>query len=143
MAGIGSSFSETAEVLDCISLTGLSAHGYHGVEDFEKKAGQLFSVDVSFWLNTRQAGATDNLTHTINYAEVAAAVHQEVTGPSRDLVETLAQQIAHRLLHDYPLMQQVEVTVHKPEAPIPVHFQDVTVTIRRTRADLNQERPRR
>lgn len=143
MAEIGSSFSETAAVLDCISLTGLSAHGYHGVEDFEKKAGQLFSVDVSFWLNTRQAGATDDLTHTINYAEVAAAVHQEVTGPSRDLVETLAQQIAHRLLHDYPLMQQVEVTVHKPEAPIPVPFQDVTVTIRRTRADLNQERPRR
>ena len=66
-----------------------------------------------------------------------------MTGPSRDLVETLAQQIAHRLLHDYPLMQQVEVTVHKPEAPILVPFQDVTVTIRRTRADLNQERPRR
>lgn len=143
MAEIGSSFSETAAVLDCISLTGLSAHGYHGVEDFEKKAGQLFSVDVSFWLNTRQAGATDDLIHTINYAEVAAAVHQEVTGPSRDLVETLAQQIANRLLHDYPLMQQVEVTVHKPEAPILVPFQDVTVTIRRTRADLNQERPRR
>lgn len=140
MAEIGSSFTESAAVLDRITLTGLSAHGYHGVEDVEKKAGQLFSVDVSFWLNTRQAGITDDLTHTINYADVAAAVHQEVTGPSCDLVETLAHQIAHRLLRDYPLIQQVEVTVHKPEAPIPVPFQDVAVTIHRTRADLTQER---
>lgn len=139
MAERDTSFAAGAAELDRITLTGLTAYAYHGVEEFEKEEGQVFSIDVSYWLDTRQAGITDNLQHTINYAEVAETVHHLLTGCRFDLVETLAHHIAHQLLHDHPLMRQVEVCVHKPSAPIPVTCGDVAVTIRRTRLDL--ERP--
>ena len=126
----------TGPSLDRVDLTGISAHAYHGVEDFEKKDGQPFSVDVSFWLDTRQAGSIDDLCHTVNYAEVADIAYRVLTGPSLNLVETLAHRIALRILQKYPPTQRVDVCVHKPSAPIEVPFGDVAVTVSRTRDDL-------
>lgn len=122
--------------LDCITITGIAAHAYHGVEDFEKKDGQPFSIDVRFWLDTRSAGDADDLHGTINYAEVSRQVYNQLTGRPVDLLETVAHRLALDLLATHSLMQEVEVTVHKPQAPIPVPFTDVTVTVHRTRLDL-------
>jgi len=117
---------------DHIVLQGISARGFHGVLDFEKADGQDFVVDVTLEVDLRRAGASDLLAHTVSYAEVAADVVDLIAGPSLDLIETLAEQIAATALRR-PLVQSVEVTVHKPQAPVGVSFGDVRVTIERCR----------
>jgi dihydroneopterin aldolase/2-amino-4-hydroxy-6-hydroxymethyldihydropteridine diphosphokinase len=117
---------------DRIVLQGISAHGHHGVLDFEKADGQSFVVDVTLEVDLRRAGRSDVLAHTVNYAEVAADVVSLITGPSLDLIEALADQIAASTLRR-PLVQAVEVTVHKPQAPVGVAFADVRVSVERHR----------
>jgi dihydroneopterin aldolase/2-amino-4-hydroxy-6-hydroxymethyldihydropteridine diphosphokinase len=102
------------------------------VLDSEKVNGQDFVVDVTLEADLRRAGRSDLLAHTVNYAEVAADVVALVTGPSVDLIEVLADQIAGAALR-YPLVQAVEVTVHKPQAPVGVPFDDVLVSVERHR----------
>lgn len=118
---------------DRITLTGLAATGYHGVFDHERRDGQEFIVDVVIELDVREAALTDDVNHTVNYAEVAARVEAHITGEPVNLIETLAQRIATDVLGMY-LVTAVEVTVHKPSAPIPSTFSDVSVTIRRERS---------
>ena len=117
---------------DRIVLQGISAHGRHGVLDFEKADGQDFVVDVTLEVDLRRAGRSDVLAHTVNYAEVAADVVSLITGPSLDLIETLADQIAAAALRR-PLVQAARVTVHKPQAPVGVPFGDVRVVVERHR----------
>ena len=117
---------------DRIVLQGVSARGRHGVLDFEKADGQEFVVDVSLEVDLRRPGRSDVLAHTVNYAEVAADVVSLVTGPSLDLIEALADQIAVAALRR-PLVQAVEVTVHKPQAPVGVPVGDVKVVVERHR----------
>ena len=117
---------------DRIVLQGISARGRHGVLDFEKADGQDFVVDVTLEVDLRRAGRSDVLAHTVNYAEVAADVVSLITGPSLDLIEALADQIAAAALRR-PLVQAVEVTVHKPQAPVGVPFGDVRVSVERHR----------
>ncbi len=117
---------------DHIVLQGISARGFHGVLDFEKTDGQDFVVDVTLEVDLRRAGRSDLLAHTVSYAEVAADVVDLIAGPSLDLIESLAEQIAATALRR-PLVQSVEVTVHKPQAPVGVPFGDVRVTIERCR----------
>jgi len=117
---------------DHIVLQGISARGFHGVLDFEKADGQDFVVDVALEVDLRRAGVSDLLAHTVSYAEVAADVVDLIAGPSLDLIESLAEQIAATALRR-PQVQSVEVTVHKPQAPVGVPFGDVRVTIERCR----------
>lgn len=117
---------------DLIRLTGVRAFGHHGVLDHERRDGQDFVVDVVLSVDLRGAGTTDELARTVNYAEVAADVVDVVTGPPRDLIETVAEEIAARTLAR-PLVEAVEVTVHKPQAPVGVPFGDVEVVVRRER----------
>ncbi len=117
---------------DRIVLQGISAHGHHGVLDFEKADGQEFVVDVALEVDLRRPGRSDVLAHTVNYADVAADVVSLITGPSLDLIEALAEKIARAALKR-PLVQAVEVTVHKPQAPVGVPFGDVQVVVERHR----------
>ena len=87
-------------MMDRITLRGLTAEGYHGVFDFEKRDGQQFSVDITVEADLSAAGATDDLHHTINYATIAEVVVARITGPSVDLIERLAQLIADDVLQD-------------------------------------------
>lgn len=119
---------------DRIALTGVTARGFHGVFPHERRDGQEFSVDLVLHLDLSPAGDTDDLTRTVHYGEVAQAVHDEITGPALDLIEALAQRIAQRVLSDHPLVESIEVTVHKPQAPIEVPFGDVAVTVHRGRS---------
>lgn len=113
---------------DRITLTGVGSVGYHGVLDSEKQTGQPFFVDITMFTDFAKAAATDNVAHTVNYAEVAEVIREIVTGESLDLIETLAERIAAAVLEKFPLLA-VELTVHKPKAPIEVTFADVSVTI--------------
>ena len=118
---------------DRIVLQGVSAFGYHGVLDFEKRDGQTFAVDVTMALDLSPAGRSDALEATVSYAEVAASVVERVTGPSFDLIERLAEVIADDVLtHD--LVDAVEVVVHKPHAPVGHPFTDVQVRLERSNA---------
>ena len=118
---------------DRIELRGLTAHGYHGVFEQEKLAGQQFIVDVICWLDLSSAAQTDDLSLTINYAELAELAYQVITGPSFDLIEKVAGTIADQIMSRYMQLFAVEVTVHKPQAPIPREFADVAVVARRSR----------
>lgn len=113
---------------DRITLTGLETYGYHGVFEEEKKTGQKFLVDITCWV---RFPLEDDLTQTINYAELAEIAVRIVAGPSRDLIETVAAEIADTIKANYRI-HAVEVTVHKPQAPIPHVFADVAVTARRS-----------
>ena len=117
---------------DQIVLKGISARGHHGVLDFEKRDGQTFVVDVTMDVDLAPAGSSDDLADTVNYAEVAADVVALVEGEPLDLIEALAARIADRVLAR-PLVEAVEVTVHKPEAPVGVPFTDVQVVVARER----------
>ena len=119
--------------LDRITLTGLSAYGHHGVLAEEREAGQQFSIDVTLHVDVSAAAAGDDLRRTVNYAEVAEDVVDVITGPPVDLIETVAVMVAERVLARDGVAA-VDVTVHKPYAPIPVPFSDVTVHVHR-RAD--------
>ncbi|GAB3438525.1 2-amino-4-hydroxy-6-hydroxymethyldihydropteridine diphosphokinase [Phycicoccus ginsengisoli] len=117
---------------DQIVLKGISARGHHGVLDFEKRDGQTFVVDVTMDVDLAPAGSSDDLADTVNYADVAADVVALVEGEPLDLIEALAARIADRVLAR-PLVEAVEVTVHKPEAPVGVPFTDVQVVVARER----------
>lgn len=118
---------------DRIVLQGVSAHGRHGVLEFEKRDGQTFVVDVTMALDLSIPGRSDDLSHTVSYAEIAAAVMARITGPSFDLIERLAEVIADDVLLN-ELVESVEVVVHKPEAPVGFPFTDVQVQITRPNA---------
>ena len=117
---------------DRLAVRGLVVTGHHGVFDFERRDGQPFVVDLVLGLDTRPAAAGDDLTRTVDYGAVVARVVEAVERDPVDLIETLAQRIADVCLTD-PRVEWTEVTVHKPEAPIEATFQDVTLTITRSR----------
>ncbi len=118
---------------DRIVLTGLQATGHHGVLEQERRDGQAFIVDVTLEVDTRAAARSDDVAHTVNYAEVAERVVAHIQGEPVNLIETLAERIATDLLGLY-LVNAVEVAVHKPHAPIEATFADVSVSIRRERS---------
>lgn len=123
---------DSASGHDVIRLVGLGGVGRHGVLEEERRDGQTFLVDLALHLDTSAAAASDDLEQTVNYADVAASVVALIEGEPVRLIETLASRIAGSVLaHD--LVHSVEVTVHKPEAPVGVPFTDVQVSIRRSR----------
>ncbi len=117
---------------DLIRLLGVEAAGHHGVLEVEKLTGQPFVVDVVLELDLSRAGRTDDLADTVSYAEIAGDVMARITGPPFDLIERLAEVIADDVLAR-PLVDAVEVTVHKPQAPVGHPFRDVQVQVRRER----------
>lgn len=120
--------------LDAIRLTGLRVRGRHGVLVAERELGQEFVVDATLWLDLRPAAASDDVTATVHYGELAEALAAVVAGEPVALIETLAERLAATCLAD-PRVRQAEVTVHKPAAPIPLVFGDVAVTVTRARSD--------
>jgi len=117
---------------DRIALRGLRVRGHHGVFDHERRDGQDFVVDVTVWLDLAPAAASDDLADTLHYGELAERVAAIVGGPPADLIETVAVRVADEVLTD-ARVDAVEVTLHKPQAPIPMEFADVAVVVRRTR----------
>jgi dihydroneopterin aldolase / 2-amino-4-hydroxy-6-hydroxymethyldihydropteridine diphosphokinase len=118
---------------DRIALRGVRAVGYHGVFEHERRDGQEFVVDVDVALDLTPAGDSDDLADTYDYGALASAVVARVEGAPFDLVERLATVIAQDVLGDVRV-DEVRVTVHKPQAPVPVRFEDVAVTVVRARA---------
>ena len=117
---------------DRIVLTGLRATGHHGVFEHERKDGQEFVIDVTVHLSLDEAAAGDDLAQTVNYGELAERVVAAVETNPVDLIETVAERVAAVVL-GFSRVDVVDVTVHKPSAPITVPFGDVAVSITRSR----------
>lgn len=117
---------------DSIAVTGLRVFARHGVFAHEETSGQVFVIDLVVHLDLAEAGASDRLDATIDYGALAARVSELVAGERWDLIERVAQRIADLVLA-LPRCEAVDVTVHKPSAPINLPFGDVAVTISRRR----------
>ena len=115
-----------------IALKGLGALANHGVYGFERDRNQRFSADIVMWVET--AGATDDIAATVSYADIADEAMAVLTGTAVDLIETLAETIAARVMGHEGVVG-TEVTVHKPDAPIDHPFADVSVTVRAGQTD--------
>ena len=122
-----------AETRDRITLTGVRVRAHHGVFDLERTEGQEFVIDVAVAVDLGAAASVDDLERTVHYGELAEAVVAAVERDPVDLIETVAERVAAVAL-GFPAVEEVEVTVHKPQAPITVPFTDVSVTIVRGRA---------
>ncbi|MFV0495349.1 dihydroneopterin aldolase [Mycobacterium sp.] len=117
---------------DRIELRGMVFRGHHGVFDDERRAGQDFVVDITVWIDLARAAASDDLADTYDYGALAALAADVVGGTPRNLIETVGAEIAATVIRD-ERVHAVEVTVHKPQAPIPHDFADVAVVTRRSR----------
>lgn len=115
---------------DAITIHGIRGFGHHGVLESERQTGQEFIIDVALEVNTAESAKFDDLALTVDYSDVAKRVHGFIVGEPYQLIETLADRVAVDLLL-IPRVSAVTVTVHKPHAPIPVDFADVTVTVTR------------
>lgn len=119
--------------MDKIFLNRMEFYGYHGVFSEEKKLGQRFMVDIIALLNLQKAGQTDQLEHSVNYAELYRICKEIVEGEPVNLVETIAERIAVKILKEFMLISEVTVKVIKPDPPIPGHYQSVAIEITRGR----------
>lgn len=120
------------EGLDRITVTGITAYGYHGLLPHEREQGQPFVVDVALGLDLTVAAETGGLDASVHYGTLSERVADAITSDPVDLIETLALRIV-RICFGFEPVQWASVTVHKPHAPIPVTFSDVAVTIERSR----------
>jgi dihydroneopterin aldolase len=117
--------------MDSIIARGLIFQGCHGVEEIEKTQPQEFKIDLELFLDLEKAGKTDDLENTIDYGRVFQLVKQITEKESFNLIEALADRIARVLLHSFPLLQGLEVTIYKPQAPVSGKFDYFAVKIKR------------
>lgn len=118
---------------DKITISGVKARGFHGVFPGERREGQDFIVDLELFLDLSAAGKSDDLTKTIDYSKVASFIVEEITGAPLNLIEALGQRIIDRIFKEFPEADKLQVTVHKPSAPVAVDFDDISITLERIR----------
>ncbi|NBI30838.1 dihydroneopterin aldolase [Chengkuizengella marina] len=117
--------------MDKMIMEKMEFYGYHGVFPEERKLGQKFYIDTTFFFDLQLAGKSDDLNQTINYAEVYDVIKGIVEGHSYQLIEALAENIASIVLKTYTKIKEITVKVTKPNPPFDIHFSGVTVEIHR------------
>ena len=118
---------------DQITITGIHGYGHHGLFENERSNGQDFYVDLILNLDLSQAAQSDAIEDTVNYAEITELTHKEITTNPVNLIEKLAYRIAERILSSHPKVKAITVTVHKPQAPVGLKIQDISVVVNKTR----------
>jgi dihydroneopterin aldolase len=118
---------------DSIFVNGLVLRAYHGVMPHEGKVGQPFVLDLLLEIDLADAAKSDRLADTVSYDSVVAAATRAFTGRRCRLVEAAAGAVADAILQEFPPVTSIEVTVRKPHAPVAAVFDDVGVTLVRTR----------
>ena len=119
---------------DRIHLDGMVFQARHGVHDHEKVTDQRFEVDVELLLDLQPAGMEDDLARTLDYGRVYETVRTIVESTTFNLIEALAEAIAHELLSDFPALDEVVVRVRKPEVQLGGPLQFAGVQVRRRRS---------
>lgn len=121
---------------DVIRLTGVQLSARIGVLDQEKTADQPLSVDAELRLDLSNAGRSDALEHTVSYADIADLIEDVVTGQHFNLIESLAETLTQDIILSDSRIEAAAITVHKPQAPLTQSFEDVSVTIHRSRSEV-------
>ncbi|MGD6834683.1 dihydroneopterin aldolase [Sutcliffiella halmapala] len=119
--------------MDKIYVNQMKFYGYHGVFPEETKLGQRFVIDLTVELDLSNAGRSDDLTQSVNYADLYNTCQQVVEKETHKLVETVAERIAADVLDNFPLIERCTVKAIKPDPPIPGHYESVAVEITRSR----------
>ncbi|OWA33207.1 dihydroneopterin aldolase [Saccharibacillus sp. O16] len=119
--------------MDKMIISRMEYYGRHGVFEEERRLGQRFYVGLELEMDMSPAGSTDDLEQAVNYAEVHETVKSVVEGESVKLIEALAERIASAVLGTYTRVDALTVRVTKPHPPFDIHFEGVTVEIRRSR----------
>jgi dihydroneopterin aldolase len=117
---------------DRIEIRGIEVYARHGVLEREQETAQVFKVDVTVYTDLTLAGQTDDLGDTLDYSALALDVREVVGSESHRLLETVAAQVADVVM-GHPAVTRSVVTIHKPDAPIDLVFEDVSVTVERSR----------
>ena len=117
---------------DRIDLTGIEVYAKHGVLDHEQERAQVFRVDVTAYMDLSKPGESDDLSNALDYGTLALEVREAVGSESNKLIEAVAARVADAIM-DHPQVTKSIVTIHKPDAPIDLVFEDVSVTIERSR----------
>jgi len=118
-------------VYDKISIKGLEIFANHGVFPEENKLGQKFVINVALYVDTRSAGLTDDLEQSVNYGNVCHQINDFLTANTYKLIERCAEELATHLLVSNPLVQEIDVEIEKPGAPIGLPLETVSVKIHR------------
>jgi 7,8-dihydroneopterin aldolase/epimerase/oxygenase len=124
---------------DSVFVKGLVLHAYHGVMQHEAKVGQTFRLDLALSMDLAEASRSDKLKHTVSYDMVVQTASEAFCARRYRLVEAAAGAVADAVLERFAQVRAVAVTVHKPHAPIAATFDDVGVTIERTRERDNRK----
>jgi 7,8-dihydroneopterin aldolase/epimerase/oxygenase len=118
---------------DRVFVNGLALHAYHGVMQHEADVGQTFKLDLVLDIDLAEASRSDRLAHTVGYDQVVEVASRVFCDKRYRLVEAAAGAVADAILAKFLQVTHVEVTVHKPHAPIAATFDDVGVTLSRAR----------
>jgi 7,8-dihydroneopterin aldolase/epimerase/oxygenase len=118
---------------DTIFITGVVIHARHGVMEHETEVGQRFVIDLDLSVDLSESSHTDRLADTVSYSNVVATATAAFKNTNYKLLERAAGAVADAILSSFPRISAVEVTVHKPHAPIAAIFDDVGVVLMRTR----------
>ena len=118
---------------DRIFIKGLALHAYHGVMPYEGKVGQTFTIDLALDIDLSAAARTDKVADTVSYDKVVGCVATAFVAQKFRLIEAAAGKVADAVLAAFPAVRKVKVTIHKPHAPIAATFNDVGVTLARSR----------
>lgn len=118
---------------DFIFVTGVAVHAYHGVMPHEAKVGQTFKLDIKLGLDLAKASYSDKLANTVSYDKIVEVASRAFCAQRYRLLEAAAGAVAGMILADFPVIDSVQVTVHKPHAPIAATFDDVGISITRVR----------
>jgi dihydroneopterin aldolase/2-amino-4-hydroxy-6-hydroxymethyldihydropteridine diphosphokinase len=114
---------------DFIRITGLEVFAHHGVLEEEKKNGQDFYLNMKLFYDMKAPGRSDDLKKAVNYAEVCAFATEVFSNTVYDLIEAAAEHLCTEILFQYPLVQEVELELCKPHAPIGLPFENVSVNM--------------
>jgi dihydroneopterin aldolase len=120
---------------DRIFIKGLSLHAYHGVMAYEAKVGQTFTIDLELAIDLSAAARSDKVIDTVSYDKVVQCASEVFCAQRYRLIEAAAGKVADAVLAKFPRVRSVQVTIHKPHAPIAATFSDVGVTLVRARRD--------
>lgn len=117
--------------MDEIRIDNLEVYAYHGVFPEENEKGQPFFVNAVLYTDTKPAGLADDLTLSTHYGEVCHSITKWMQEHTYQLIETVAENVAREILLQYPLVQALDLEIRKPEAPIGLPFESVSVKIHR------------
>lgn len=118
---------------DAILIQGLELYAFHGASDEEQVVGHRYQIDVRLIVDTSRAAASDALSDTVNYAEVAHTLQQVATTYQYRLLEALAGRMIEQIFLDFPLVEEVGLRVSKLLPPFPAIVGSVGVEITRQR----------